>query len=632
VKLARGAMQLLRTICGGLSGAAAVFACAHAHSQSLADLRGLSLEELSQVSVTVVQRRSQPLQEAPGAIYVLTAEDIRRSGATTLPEALRLAPNLQVGRESANEWAISARGFNSTETANKLLVLIDSRSVYSPLHAGVFWDEEHVLLEDVERIEIVSGPGGALWGANAVNGVINVITRNSEDTQGMAGRATYGTLDSRAAARVGGPLGGNGAFRVYGSAFRTENTFTSTGANALDDYDGVSGGARADWRYGEGSTATLHAEAFDDNILAGELWGGYVRARVNHAFENQHRLFIQAYYDTTTRKGFISHDRTETLDVTVQHSWAPMGEHQIITGGGYRHTADRYFLPGLFTLDPPEANQDLINAFVQDSYAITSDLSLTAGLKVEDSSFSGFEYMPSARLAWTLSDDVLLWAAASRAVRTPVRLDRDLVAPDIFIGGPIYRAEELVAYEAGYRGRPTARTSLSISFFVHDYDDLRTTTPLPGAVILPAQFTNDLAGVTYGVEAWGDFQAADWWLLRAGLTTLEKDFDLRPGVLDIANPPSTGNDPSFQAMLRSRMNFGPDVEFDVGLRYVDDLPDPYVPDYVELDARMAWQATDALELSIVGINLLHEDHPETSAENPPNRIRRGVFVGANWGF
>ena len=204
--------------------------------------------------------------------------------------------------------------------------------------------------------------------------------------------------------------------------------------------------------------------------------------------------------------------------------------------------------------------------------------------------------------------------------------------PQRQFAAPRRRLLERGARPSGRRGRPTARTSLSISVFVHGYDDLRTTTSAPGAAILPAQFTNDLAGVTYGVEAWGDFQAADWWLLRAGLTTLEKDFELSPGVLDIANPPSTGNDPSFQAMLRSRMNFGPDVEFDIGLRYVDDLPDPFVPDYVELDARLAWQAADALELSIVGINLLHEDHPETSAEDPPNRIRRGVLVGANWGF
>ncbi len=593
-------------------------------------LRGYSLEELAQIEVTSVSRHAEPLSEAPAAIYVITGEDIRRSGATSLPEALRLAPNLQVGRDTASQYAVSARGFNSLETANKLLVLIDGRSVYAPLHAGVFWDEEHVLLEDVERIEVISGPGGTLYGANAVNGVINIITKSAEDTQGGAARVTYGPLDKTATVRYGGKLGDTGAFRVYAKGFDYANTyFAASDDDALDDYDGLTGGFRADWEFGT-NRLTLQGDIFDDHIRGGDLSGGNILGRWTRSMWGG-TTTAQAYYDRSKRSDFLLLDEADTADISIQHS-RPVGRrHQLVLGGGYRTVSDTFRAPGPFTLSPESDDQQLANLFIQDEIALTESVSLTLGSKFEHSSYSGFEYLPNIRLAWAPDETALLWAAVSRAVRTPVRLDRDLMAQGIFIGGPEFDSEQLTAYEAGYRGQPTDRTSLSVSVFLNDYDDLRNTALSPGGGF-PAQFLNQLEGQTYGVEAWGDFQATDWWRLSIGAAALEKDFELELGATNLADPPSTGNDPSYQIMLRSQMTLGERGSLDARLRHVDDLPSPAVPAYTELNARLGYYITERIELSIAGVNLLDKSHPETSAVAAPQEIRRGVHIGLRWGF
>lgn len=594
------------------------------------DLRDYSIEELARLEIFSVSRRREPISEAPSAIYVITPEEIRRSGVTSLPEALRLAPNLHVARDSASQYAISARGFNSVETANKLLVVIDGRSVYAPLHSGVFWDEEHVLLEDVRRIEVISGPGGATWGANAVNGVISVITKNSADTQGWAARGTYGSLDRTATARFGGKIGENASFRVYANAFNREHTLAPGGGDAMDGYDGVTGGFRTDWQAGS-NRFTFQGDFFDDNIGAGDLSGGNLLGRWTHDLDNGGWTMIRAYYDTSTREDVALYDETETADIFFQNALAPLGRHQLNWGGGYRYIHDIFRAPGAFTLDPEQDHQELANLFLQDEISLKDTLTLTLGVKFEYSSYSDFDYLPSARLAWTPNDRTLLWAAASRAIRTPVRVDRDLVAEGIFLGGPNFGSEELIAYEAGYRGRPTQNTSVSVSVFLNDYDDLRNTA-LSADGGFPAQFLNQLHGQTYGVEVWGDWQATDWWRLSAGLTTLEKDFDLEPGATNIASPPSTGNDPSWQAKIHSRMDINERLRLDADLRWIDDLPNPAIPGYVELDARIGWMVTDDVELTLAGINLLDESHPETDAANFAQEARRGVHVGLRWGF
>jgi iron complex outermembrane recepter protein len=589
------------------------------------DLKLLSLEELTQVSVTSVSRRPEAVGQAPASVFVIQSTDIRALGAYTLPEALRYAPNLQVARDSTSAYSATARGFGSFETANKLLVLIDGRSVYSPLFSGVFWDEEPVFLEDVERIEVVSGPGGALWGANAVNGVINVVSRDAFDTQGMLVRGEYGDRESLAAVRYGGRFGEEAAYRVYARGF-AKDALSSSPTDG--DFDGASAGFRTDFG-SESSRWAIHGDIFEHNVGATEVSGGNAVGRWTRQTEAGGRVELQAYYDRVERNGPAVDTVENAYDVSVEHALRPLGRHQIVWGAGYRGYDDRYEFQGLFTLSPVSESSSLWSAFVQDTVTLSENLLLTAGVKFEDSSYSGFEYMPSARLSWLPDDRSLVWAAVSRAVRTPSRLDRDLVAPGIFGGGPNFKSEELTAYEAGYRTRVTAAVSGSITVFLHDYDDLRTTTLTPGGPS-PAEFLNGYEGRTYGVEAWGDFQPLPWLRLSAGFTAFNKDYKLKPGFNDIANPPSTGADPDYEATLVSRFTLGENGDASLALRHVDALDEEPVPSYTELDARLAWRILPNVELSLTGRNLLDESHPETNADNVVLENRRSILAGLRW--
>lgn len=597
----------------------------------LAQLRGLSLEELSQTPITTVSRRSEPLAEAAGAVYLITPEDIRRSGATSLPEALRLAPNLQVAYDDAGAYSVTSRGFGSVETANKLLVMVDGRSVYAPLFGGVLWNEELVLLEDVERIEAVSGPGGALWGANAVNGVISVTTKSSADTQGPAARVDAGLLERYGSARYGGRLGEGASYRVFLSGFDRDDSFTAEGEDAGDGSDGLYGGFRSDFVRG-GDAVAVHGQLFSvDTLGDATTEGGHALVRWRRDREDGGVIALRSYYDRSDIDSPAFDASTEQWELLFYQALAPIGRHEITWGAEARSISDSYALAGPFVLDPAAETTSLGNLFVQDAIGLGERFDLTLGLKLEHSSYSGTEYMPSLRLAWSPSDGLLLWSAVSRAVRTPTRLDRDLVAPGIFIGGPRYKSEELIAYEAGYRGRPTSNTSLSVSVFYNDYDNLRTTSLSPTGGF-PAEFLNGFEGASYGAEAWGDLQALDWWRLSAGAAVLEKDFHLKAGATDIADPPSTGNDPDFQLMLRSRMDLGPRITFDAWARWVDDLPQPAIPAYGDLNARIGWRLTEEAELSLAAFNLLDESHPETSAEGPALEARRNLQLSLRWRF
>jgi iron complex outermembrane recepter protein len=609
-----------------------IVAASDAAAQTVEELRRLSIEDLANVEITSVSKRPQPLSQAPASVYVITSEDIRRSGAASIPEVLRLAPNLQVARLDAASYAISARGFNSFQAANKLLVLIDGRSVYTPLHGGVFWDQQQVMLEDIDRIEVISGPGGTLWGANAVNGVINIITKHSRETQGGLVGFQLGNLDKGASARYGGELGDNGTYRIYALGFERGDTVLPDGDSAGDDWDGIQTGFRMDLR-GVDDAFTLQGDLYDNELDAdASNSGGNLLARWNRDLGAGSALEVQAYYDRADRSALGVDDSLETFDIEAQHT-LPLGtRHEIVWGGGYRLTEDE-FINRLnpFVLDPQSDTVQLGNLFVQDGITLSDDLTLTLGTKFEYSGYTGFEYLPSARLAWQVSDTALLWSAVSRAVRTPSRIDRDLTAPGILErASDSLDSEELIAYEIGYRGQPSARSSLSVSLFYNDYDDLRALTVSPDSGL--AVFGNALEGHTYGVEAWGDYRVREWWLLSAGVNLLEKDLDLKPGGIDAALSQHEGNDPEYQFSLRSRMDLADDVELDIGLRAVDDLPDPAVPGYVELDARLGWHVTEALELSAAGFNLLDDQHPEAGDAATRREVPRSVYVGARWRF
>ncbi len=631
---ARAAVRL-PSICliSGLLAAAWLPAggAAAAEGDPVEELRNLSIEDLSNLEITSVSRRPQPLSAAPAAIYVITAEDIRRSGATSLPEVLRLAPNLQVARVNSRSYAISARGFGSFESANKLLVLIDGRSIYTTLHGGVLWDEHAVLLADIERIEVVSGPGGTLWGANAVNGVINIITKNAHDTEGGLVSGGYGSLDQHAELRYGGKLSEETALRVYGLGFGRGDSRLRDGEEAGDDWDGLQGGFRLDWQ-GVADAATIQGDLFEFPSETNErTYGGNLLARWSHSFTGGSALVVQAFYDRVSRTSSAVEDAEEKLDISAQHTIRLGPSHTVVWGGGYRFSHDRFVAEaGPFTLLPRSRDIQLGNLFAQDTIALADDLSLTLGTKVEHSSFSGTELLPNARLAWQVAQDHLLWSAVSRAARTPTRIDRDLQAPGLVDPGRDFDSEELIAYELGYRGQLSSRASLSVSLYYNDYDELRALAISPDSGLL--EFDNVMEGHTYGLEAWGDYQVNGWWRLSAGVNLLEKDLHVVSPGTTLALDQHQGNDPEYQLSLRSSMDLSDDVDLDIGLRAIDDLPSPDVPGYIELDARVGWEVVDGLELSLVGNNLLHDQHPETGNPITRREIPRSVMLGASWKF
>ncbi len=584
------------------------------------DLTELSLEELAMVEVTSVTRRPEALSHAAAAVFVITAEDIRRSGATSLPEVLRLAPNLQVQRVNAGDYAISARGFNGYETANKLLVLIDGRSVYSQLHSGVFWDERHLPLMDIARIEVISGPGGALYGANAVNGVINIITRSAQDTQGLVVDAAAGTEDAVLTFRHGGRLGEAGGWRAYVSGFDRGESLLADGAEAGDGLSGLRAGMRLDWTGGPDSLS-LQADVFDHEavgqvgIAGGNVTGGWSRV-----FADGAALQLQAYYDRVERASPGTRETADTVDLSLQHALDLGARHRLVVGGNLRQIDTELIASTEAFLDPPRETVRLGSVFAQDQISLASNVILTLGAKFEDNSLSGAVLLPSARLAWTPPGGSLVWGAVSRATRSPNRIERRLTQPGFLEPGD-FRAEDLVAYEIGYRTPPHPRGSLSVSVFYNRYDDLRTVTIDPETVF-PLRFDNGGRGASWGLEAWGVYAITPSWRVNAGLATLTKDFEVKPGVLDITGLVSVGDDPDYQLLLGTQADLTDRLELDVRLRAVDGLA--AVPSYVEADVRLGWRLTDALEVAVTGANLLDRDHRESGDPGRARNIGRSL--------
>jgi iron complex outermembrane receptor protein len=619
----------------GALGTAALLVCtwgALGQETQLAarELVDLSLEQLSNIVVHSVSRRDEPLARAPASIYVISGDDIRRSGATSLPEALRLAPNLIAARADANQYAISARGFNQV-LANKMLVLIDGRTVYTPLFSGTFWEVQDVMLEDVERIEVISGPGSALWGANAVNGVINVITRPASATQGTLATVTAGTTQRDAGARYGGKVG-DGHYRLYAKTVRRDNTSTASDTPIRDQADQTQVGFRSDWGKA-GNSFTLQGDAyggeFDQAPAAREANGANLLGRWTHALGADSSLRVQAYYDNTYRHHpgtFKEH--LDTFDFELQHAAGVFGGHRLLWGFGLRHYRDRVENFAALAFLPAERSLNRNHLFVQDEIALSASLDFTIGAKIETNSYSGEEFLPSARLAWRPNQRQLVWTAASRAVRAPSRIDREFFlpasAPFAVAGGPEFQSEVSKVYELGYRAQATRELSFSITGFYHDHDKLRTLRPQPGGAV----FANDLEGHTSGFETWGNWRAAEWWRLSAGFTYLDQDLRLRDGATDIQAASATGNDPGNWWKLRSAFDLSSTLELDVMLRHYDALPDPRVPDYTAFDLRLGWRATKALELSLIGQNLGDRRHPEWGVAPGRAELERALFVRA----
>lgn len=619
-----------------------------------AGLVQLSLEELSNIDITSVSKRSERLSDAAASVFVISGEDIRRAGVRSLPDALRLAPNLHVAQVTASGHAISARGFNNN-AANKLLVLIDGRSVYTPLFSGVFWDVQDVMLDDVDRIEVISGPGGTLWGVNAVNGIINVITRSAKETQGGLISAGGGNADKDLALRYGGSFGANGAYRVYAKSFERSSTKTADGRKAGDGWHKSQVGFRTDWSRA-GDTLTVHGNAYKGsegqpqpgsvavNLVSPPLGtmpvsGINLTANWSHTLQGGSDLAVQAYLDRTKRA--IPPAFSETLDLfdlQLQHSLPPAGIHSLVWGVEYRHGRDRITNSAFLAFQPPRPyfgflperlNQTWSSVFVQDEMRLRDNLRFTVGARSERNDYTGTELLPNLRLAWKFAPQHLLWTAASRTVRAPSRLDRDLfipvVPPFLLAGGPNVRSEVADVYEIGYRGQPTKRITYSVTAFHSNYDHLRSTELAPSRTSI--FFANELEGKSTGIEMWGTYQAGDNWRLSAGFSALRERLRVKPGSTDMQSVAGQeGRDPDRMWMLRSSMNLPYRTELDATVRHVSALAQPNVPGYTVVNLRLGWQARPDLEVSITGQNLLSARHAEFGEFATRSYFERSVFL------
>jgi len=630
-------------------------------AQTVTELKQLTVEQLMNIEVTSVARYPQTLLRSASAVQVITQEEIRRSGATNIAEVLRLADNLQVAQKNSHDWAISARGFD-TALANKLLVMIDGRTVYTPLFSGVFWDIQDYLLQDIDRIEVISGPGGTLWGANAVNGVINIITKSAKDTQGAYAETGGGTeVDTLDGARYGGSLSPSTWFRVYGKYVDRGDEVMADGAPGSDEWRQERGGFRIDSDLSSRDALTVQGDAYDghEDVPTGGMdatSGSNLLGRWSRRFSEDADMSLQAYIDhtylldpepaltlgtlTLAPAGSLQ-DSLTTYDTDFQQRFAAGAYHRIVWGLGFRHTHDSVIqAPGL-TFLPNVLDQNLYSSFIQDEMALQPSLSLILGTKLEHNDYTGWEWQPNARVQWTFANEESLWAAISRAVRTPSRVDTDLYeaappAPLLLRGNPDFESEKLIAYELGYRGQVSRRVSSSVSTFYNVYRDLRSTSFTP-VTLLPFYFANNLEGDTYGVEFSGDYQAMPAWLLHAGYTFLKEHLRVAPGQVDINDALNETADPEHQFSLRSALDLPRDVQLDAALRWVDTLHTNNgptagtVPAYFELDSRLAWRVRPQLELSLDGRNLLHADHPEYGFPGPTRiEIARSIYAKIIW--
>jgi iron complex outermembrane recepter protein len=636
---------------------------------TILELKQLSLEELMGVEITSVSKKEEKLFDAAAAIYVITEEDIQRSGATSIPEALRNVPGVEVARIDSHTWAITVRGFNGT-TANKLLVLIDGRSVYTPLFSGVFWDVQDTLLEDVERIEVIRGPGATLWGANAVNGVINIITKSAKQTQGLLVTGGGGTEERGfGGVRYGGKLAATAQYRFYAKYINRDDTVLPEGSDAGDAWQIGQGGFRIDW-----DASDKHQLTFQGDLYGGSLGqtstilspmpplmrlnnadtavaGGNVLGRWVHSISEASDVQFQVYYDRTERRiPLVFSEERDTFDVDVQHRFSVGQRQDIVWGFGYRFTQDRVGNTFNVSWDPDRRATHLVSAFVQDEITLVPDrLRLTLGSKFEHNDFTGFEIQPNARLAWTPTARQTVWASVSRAVRTPTRLDRDIrlngqVIPGtpvtvlVVFGSRNFASEELLAYELGYRLQPHARLFLDAAAFYNVYDRLLSiegpapAQPSPPAVAIPFVLANNVEGETYGLELWANYQIADWWRWQAGYTYLHMHLRTKLGSSDTISVASAeGSSPQHQFFLRSWLDLPADLEFDTTLRYVDALPNQSVRAYTALDVRLGWRPIKNLELAVIGQNLLDNRHLEFSSTFR-TEIQRGVYGKITWRY
>ena len=622
---------------------------AMAHMATSGEMADLSIEELANIQITSVSKKPEALAGAAASVFVITADDIRRSGAASIPDALRLAPNLQVASRSGYEYSISARGMNGSANSvpNKLLVMVDGRSVYLPLFSGVAWDAQTVMLDDVERIEVISGPGGTLWGVNAVNGVINIITRAAGDTQGQLAALRAGRRGSTVALRHGA-ASANGHWRVFGSYLDERNTALESGAAVRDERHQGQVGFRGDWQAGD-ARFSVHGNAYRGRaaqpepgtisitgttlVLGGvSTSGANLTAAWNQALSDGASLSLQGYLDRSERTVIPTYaEALDIADLQFQHSLSRAGAHQLVWGASARYAWDDITNSDVVAFLPAKTNQTWISAFAQDDIALRENVRLTLGARAERNDYTGVEFLPNARLAWQVAPQHALWAGLSRTVRAPSRLDVDTFIPGrppfLLRGGPQVRAEVAKVAELGYRGQPAPGLSYSATAYYNDYDHLRTTEIDSSQTFL--NFDSRMEGKARGLEMWGSYQATPNWRLSAGFAALHQRLWLKPGSIDQDAPLAAGRDPSHTAQLRSTFTVSDNQELEVAVRKVAALKAYQLRGYTALDARFAWRVRPGVELAIIGENL-NGGHAEYGDLATRNVVPRALAFKVVW--
>lgn len=602
---------------------------------SAPDLAELSLEQLSNIVVTSASRHEEKLIDAPASIYVITAEDIRRSGATSIPEALRLAPNLQVARADNNQYAISARGFNNV-LADKMLVLIDGRTVYSPLFSGVFWEAQDTMMADIERIEVISGPAATLWGANGVNGVISIRTFPASRTTGGIAELVGGNRENGVEARFGAAAGDHGDYRVYAKYFDRGHLDLQTGPAIRDGSRRAATGFRTDWSRGE-DQATFQGDAYWGDIdqlpAARSISGGNLLGRWRRDLGSGSDLTLQAYYDRTDRDhpGQFK-EALDTGDIELQHAFIPASGHRLIWGGGYRLARDRVENTASQAFIPPSRALHWGNVFAQDEIALAPSLELTLGAKVETNVYTGSEWLPNVRFAWRPGPDDLVWGALSRAVRAPSRIDRDVFFPGappfLLVGNDTFASEIAKVAELGYRTQLSAGISLSATVYHQSYPNLRSIEPTSAGLV----FANGIEEDSTGIEAWGSWRVTPAWRLTGGFTAISRNRRVIPGHVDLGGLAALGDDPRDTAMLRSAWDLPHGIELDVAARHSASLPGGPTPAYTVYDGRIGWRLTPRADLALIVQNLFDKDYAEWGAPANRARLRRDAFAKLTWKF
>jgi len=641
-------------------------------NQAPIDLSQFSLEDLLNITVTSVSRKEQKLSQAASAIFVINREDIRRSGATNIPDLLRMAPGVDVEQIDANAWAISIRGFNS-RYSNKVLVLIDGRTVYSPIFSGANWDQIGMPLEDIDRIEVIRGPGGTVWGANAVNGVISIITRSSRDTKGGQLTAASGS-DVRASGELqyGGAVGQGGAYRVFGEYSNIGNSAAQSGGAANDRWQRTDIGFRSDWDLSKDdslmvqgdlfanrenqSTNSSYISAASTSLQTLDQAGGDFLARWNHTLAGGSQTSVQAYYDTYRRTDSGVPIKVSTFDLDFQQHTAVGNRQDIVWGLGYRADNTGAPLGYAVSFTPTFRTASLFNVFLQDEVRISNALWFTIGAKLEHNSYTGFETEPSARMVWSPPGSrYTFWAAASKAIRQPSRQDVDvrsdletipLTAATVevveLVGNPLVKAEELRDYELGYRSELTKTLSVDVASFLSFYHHLETIEPqapifIPGSPLvieIPELYKNEGHAMTHGGELAVTWKVSSRWRIAPGYSYLHAVLRQDPTSIGQATATLSADFPQNTAQVRSLLTFSRNVEFDQSLYYTARLPGGSIPGHARLDLRLAKRIGGKTEISVVGQNLLRARTLEygNSAGVIGTESVRSVYGKISWRF